>query len=85
MSFQMMEAAASAKAGGKKKPLSSTGSNFMRQFRDSESRELKQLTAQQFMEVWDHYDDDGEERNIRKFTFFKIVAFLPRNIEYYFI
>ena len=34
--------------------------NFMRQFRDAESRELKQLTAQQFMEVWDHYDDDGE-------------------------
>ena len=31
----------------------------MRQFRDSESRELKQLTAQQFMEVWEHYDDDG--------------------------
>lgn len=33
--------------------------NFMRQFRDAESRELKKLTANQFMEVWGHYDEDG--------------------------
>ncbi|XP_076066262.1 calbindin 53E isoform X2 [Oratosquilla oratoria] len=33
--------------------------NFMRQFRDTESRELKKLTANQFMEVWSHYDADG--------------------------
>ncbi|XP_071523106.1 calbindin-32 isoform X3 [Panulirus ornatus] len=33
--------------------------NFMRQFRDDESRELKKLTANQFMEVWSHYDADG--------------------------
>ncbi|KAG0710768.1 Calbindin-32 [Chionoecetes opilio] len=32
--------------------------NFMRQFRDDESRELKKLTANQFMEVWSHYDAD---------------------------
>lgn len=32
--------------------------NFMRQFRDPESRELKKLTANQFMEVWSHYDVD---------------------------
>ena len=34
--------------------------NFMRQFRDAESRQLKKLTANQFMEVWSHYDEDGE-------------------------
>jgi len=34
--------------------------NFMRQFRDPHSRELKKLTANQFMEVWSHYDKDGE-------------------------
>ncbi|XP_037089223.1 calbindin-32-like isoform X2 [Pollicipes pollicipes] len=33
--------------------------NFMRQFRDAESRQLKKLTANQFMEVWSHYDEDG--------------------------
>ncbi|KAF6199447.1 hypothetical protein GE061_007473 [Apolygus lucorum] len=34
-------------------------SNFMRQYRDPESRELKKLSAHQFMEVWGHYDKDG--------------------------
>ncbi|BET02355.1 efhand [Nesidiocoris tenuis] len=33
--------------------------NFMRQYRDPESRELKKLSAHQFMEVWGHYDKDG--------------------------
>lgn len=33
--------------------------NFMRQFRDSDSLELKKLSAAQFMEVWEHYDSDG--------------------------
>uniref|UniRef100_A0A336MAS7 CSON012379 protein n=1 Tax=Culicoides sonorensis TaxID=179676 RepID=A0A336MAS7_CULSO len=33
--------------------------NFMRQFRDPESRELKKLSANQFMEVWSHYDKDA--------------------------
>ncbi|XP_063708586.1 calbindin-32 isoform X2 [Culicoides brevitarsis] len=32
--------------------------NFMRQFRDPESRELKKLSANQFMDVWSHYDVD---------------------------
>lgn len=35
-------------------------SNFMRQFRDSTTKELKKLTSQQFMEVWKHYDHDGK-------------------------
>lgn len=35
------------------------GTNFMRQFRDRKTRELKNLTASQFMEVWSHYDHDG--------------------------
>ncbi len=34
--------------------------NFLRQFRDEQSKELKQLTAAQFMEIWSHYDTDGK-------------------------
>lgn len=34
--------------------------NFMRQYRDPDSRELKKLSANQFMEVWSHYDKDGK-------------------------
>ncbi|KPM03550.1 hypothetical protein QR98_0019830 [Sarcoptes scabiei] len=34
-------------------------SNFMRQFRDKNTRQLKNLTSIQFMEVWSHYDHDG--------------------------
>ncbi|GAB0099935.1 Calbindin [Sergentomyia squamirostris] len=33
--------------------------NFLRQYRDPESRELKKLSANQFMEVWSHYDKDA--------------------------
>jgi len=33
--------------------------NFMRQFRDKNTRQLKNLTSTQFMEVWSHYDKDG--------------------------
>ncbi|XP_031328270.1 calbindin-32-like [Photinus pyralis] len=33
--------------------------NFMKQYRDPESKELKKLSANQFMEVWSHYDRDG--------------------------
>ncbi|XP_013784598.1 calbindin-32-like, partial [Limulus polyphemus] len=36
-----------------------TGGNFMRQFRDKKTREIQNLTATQFMEVWSHYDRDG--------------------------
>lgn len=31
----------------------------MRQYRDPQSRELRKLSAHQFMEVWSHYDKDG--------------------------
>ena len=34
--------------------------NFLRQYRDPDSRELKKLSANQFMDVWSHYDFDGE-------------------------
>lgn len=33
--------------------------NFLRQFRDKETREFRQITASQFMDVWNHYDSDG--------------------------
>uniref|UniRef100_A0A6M2D7X3 Putative calmodulin synganglion overexpressed n=2 Tax=Rhipicephalus microplus TaxID=6941 RepID=A0A6M2D7X3_RHIMP len=45
--------AESTKAGNKGTP------NFMRQFRDKKTGELKNLTASQFMDVWSHYDKDG--------------------------
>lgn len=44
----------------KKKLNLEKASNFMRQYRDPTSRELKKLSANQFMEVWSHYDKDGE-------------------------
>ena len=34
--------------------------NFLRQFRDKDTRQLKKFTASQFMEVWSHYDSDGK-------------------------
>lgn len=40
--------------------------NFMRQFRDPDSRELKKLSANQFMEVWSHYDKDGKKIHKKK-------------------
>ena len=48
------------KGGGGGTHLDTT--NFMRQFRDSDSLELKKLSAAQFMEVWEHYDSDGEPK-----------------------
>ncbi|XP_046375471.1 calbindin-32-like [Haliotis cracherodii] len=33
--------------------------NFLRQFRDLKTRDLKQISATQFMDVWNHYDNDG--------------------------
>ncbi|KAL8564601.1 Calbindin-32 [Nucella lapillus] len=33
--------------------------NFLRQFRDLNTREFKRITAGQFINVWNHYDTDG--------------------------
>jgi len=41
--------------------------NFLRQFRDEQSKELKKLTATQFMEIWSHYDIDGIHRVLTNF------------------
>ena len=43
--------------------------NFMRQFRDSDSLELKKFSAAQFMEVWEHYDSDGKTALYRNNSF----------------
>lgn len=48
-------------------------SNFMRQFRDPDSRELKKLSANQFMEVWSHYDGDGESYFLLICVFLKFI------------
>ena len=36
--------------------------NFLRQFRDKKTREFKKISAGQFMDVWNHYDEDGRIR-----------------------
>lgn len=50
----------SAAAAAAKKLNLEKATNFMRQYRDPESRELKKLSANQFTEVWSHYDKDGK-------------------------
>ena len=40
--------------------------NFLRQFRDEQSKELKQLTAAQFIEIWSHYDTDGKHAGLAR-------------------
>uniref|UniRef100_A0A1B0FCJ0 EF-hand domain-containing protein n=1 Tax=Glossina morsitans morsitans TaxID=37546 RepID=A0A1B0FCJ0_GLOMM len=52
-------AAAAAAAAAAKRVQIEKAHNFMRQYRDPESRELKKLSANQFMDVWAHYDKDG--------------------------
>jgi len=52
----------SAAAAAAKRVQIEKAHNFMRQYRDPESRELKKLSANQFMDVWAHYDKDGEFR-----------------------
>ncbi len=44
--------------------------NFLRQFRDEQSKEMRQLTAAQFMEIWSHYDTDGEIRVKHKMIYY---------------
>ena len=56
---QMTEIA-KRKAAGQNVGKGVDTSNFMRQFRDSDSLELKKLSAAQFMDVWEHYDTDGK-------------------------
>ncbi|XP_050543823.1 calbindin-32 [Daktulosphaira vitifoliae] len=57
MSFSS-ESGAEAAAAAKKLNLEKA-TNFMKQYRDPQSRELKKLSANQFMDVWSHYDKDG--------------------------
>ena len=38
---------------------SQVSQNYLRQFRDAKSMELRRLSAVQFMSVWEHYDTDG--------------------------
>ena len=41
-------------------PETASEQNFLRQFRDLKTRDLKQISATQFMDVWNHYDQDGK-------------------------
>lgn len=61
MSISEVSAASSAEAAAAAKKLNlEKATNFMKQYRDPHSRELKKLSANQFMDVWSHYDKDGE-------------------------
>lgn len=33
--------------------------NFLRQFRDKKTRKFREISASSFMDVWNHYDSDG--------------------------
>ena len=33
--------------------------NFLRQFRNSTNHEFTDISANQFLQIWDHYDNDG--------------------------
>lgn len=48
--------------GEVKRKASRADNNFLRQFRDTQSRQFRQFTASQFMEVWNHYDLDGKKQ-----------------------
>lgn len=48
-----------AELAARKKLNLEKATNFMRQFRDPETRDLKKLSANQFMDVWNNYDKDG--------------------------
>nr|CAH8868278.1 unnamed protein product [Trichobilharzia regenti] len=40
-------------------PVMNKTENFLAQFKDAKSNSLKHFTAAQFVEVWNHYDTDG--------------------------
>jgi len=61
-------AAVDAAAAAQKKLNLEKATNFMKQYRDPHSRELKKLSANQFMDVWSHYDKDGEFVRIKIIT-----------------
>lgn len=66
-------AAVEAAAAAQKKLNLEKATNFMKQYRDPHSRELKKLSANQFMDVWSHYDKDGELVGIKKLGFFRVL------------
>ncbi|XP_050396184.1 calbindin-32 [Patella vulgata] len=41
------------------KDIAAASKNFLRQFRDINTREFKKISASQFNDVWTHYDQDG--------------------------
>jgi hypothetical protein len=41
-----------------------TAANFMSKFRDKDTRVLKNLNSQQFIEVWNNYDKDGKSKRV---------------------
>ena len=46
----------------------SSQENFLKQFRDSNSKQFKKFTATQFTDVWNHYDTDGEFDRVYEFV-----------------
>lgn len=73
MSFSEASSTASAEAAAAAKKLNlEKATNFMKQYRDPHSRELKKLSANQFMDVWSHYDKDGKSQE-RHFTYYENV------------
>ncbi len=49
--------------------------NFLRQFRDESTRQLKTITAYEFFEILTHYDTDG---TVFAFCFHLLASYLLR-------
>lgn len=56
--------------------------NFLRQFRDSKSKQFKKFTATQFSEVWNHYDQDGKKSQNLNSIFFKLLIICKSECKY---
>lgn len=69
------ESSAAAAAAAKKLNLEKA-TNFMKQYRDPDSRELKKLSANQFTEVWSHYDKDGSSVYLYLFYFMRLYVYV---------
>lgn len=75
-------ATAAESAAAAKKLNIEKATNFMKQYRDPHSRELKKLSANQFMDVWSHYDKDGEYTQQRGYKDNNVLYFISRVVHF---
>ncbi|KAK3732072.1 hypothetical protein RRG08_026457 [Elysia crispata] len=56
---------------------SAPAQNFLRQFRDKKTRKFREISASSFMDVWNHYDSDGDVHSYSQSVgqFYRIAGF----------